>query len=185
MINTIFYYLFCCSVIFFYGVGLNKSIELSYNYTFSPLKFTKMLLIVVATSVLTYFLTTRYLVPNGLDELCPIIIIILYSLISIIVEGFIRLKSDKNSNEFIATFLFTLITVTESFSYLDCILIALSCVLAYIIFIPVLSLIIHHMDLNREKDEFKRILYIMLSIVILMIIMLFTNTTWLNKGVFQ
>ena len=80
---NIFYYVFFSSVVFIYGIGIERTSILCLKRRSIVLKMIKMLICVTSTTSLTYLISSKILVPQELGELFPFIAILIFLSISV------------------------------------------------------------------------------------------------------
>ena len=77
MFNSIFYYLFGCSVIFYYGIGLNRLLTLKKTYSSFLFNIIKSLIITLVPVTLSYIIMHFVLIPFKMVELFPFVTILI------------------------------------------------------------------------------------------------------------
>jgi Na+-translocating ferredoxin:NAD+ oxidoreductase RnfA subunit len=185
MMGLFFYYAFFSSVVFVYGIGLDRASLLSKKRRNLGLKIAKMILCVSSTSALSYLFVNGLLVPADLGELFPFAAVLIFAVISVFVEAIIRITTKISGAEFGASILFILLSLAESSSLAECVLISCFCTVSFFACIPVLFSISHRIELNENLKEHKKTGFILVSVAIISLITLCWNVSWLNKGVFS
>lgn len=184
MLSTILYYVFYCSIVLVYGIGIERAITLSKKQHDIMIKALKMMICVSSTSALSYMVVYWLLVPVDLAELYPFVVILFFLVISVFVEAIIRITAKISAVESGITLMFIFISLTESNSFGECVFISVLCVAAFFLIIPFAIAITRRNNLNGRKQEYEKNGFLLITIVIVMLILLSWNVTWLNKGVF-
>lgn len=185
MIFTFFYYTFICSAVLFYGIGLNRATLVTGVRDIAGL-LVKILLTVFSTSVLTWLFICYILNPLGLIELYPLIALLIFLVISIFFETIIRITSGKSLSEFSISYLIVILTLNESTSIFDVLLINACCVLSFVLVIPVLKVIkrknsyIGNISIHANSRTL-----MLISIALLIMSMAVFNVSWLTPGVIK
>lgn len=183
MISTILYYVFFSSIVFVYGIGIERSIVLSKKQHDIMLKALKMMICVSSTTALSYMVVCWLLVPVDLAELYPFVVILFFLAISVFVEAIIRITAKISAVESVITLMFIFIGLSESNSFGESVFISILCVFAFFMIIPFIIAITRRNELNGRKQEYEKNGFLLISIVIVMFILLSWNVTWLNRGV--
>lgn len=180
------YFLFT-SAVWMYGIGINRSnvySERPKNYFFYALK---ILVTVLITSVLTWLINVKLFIPVGLGDLYPFAAVLIFITISVTCEALVRFAglSKYSTSEYAVSILIVLLAVNESVSLVDCILVAVCCVLAFFCIVPILYSIRRRIYISHPGDEFKNSSLLLISISILIVMLLVWNVSWLNPGVLK
>lgn len=186
MIFTILYYVFFASAVMLYGIGMNRSIVLCDSIHRLLVPVVKTILSVLLTSVFTWVILKNLLTPLGLVELYPFVAVIIFVVISVFMELMIRISTKKVSSEFIVSFLIVLLTINESLNLFDVVIISLSCVVSFLILIPMLYSIKNRVDLVgnlRVHGNIRSLLLV--SLAVLVCALAAGNISWLNPGVMK
>lgn len=184
-LKTLLNYTLFSSIILFYGIGLNKSVEIGITKLASLIFYVKSLITIFSTSALTWLLTNYILLPIGLTELFPLLAVLLFICINIFVDSLIRLTSGLTAPEYAVSILIILISIFESTSFLNTLTICLSGILSILLMIP-LSITFKKRICNngRKLDEKYYSLFFFFIAVIIMVISVF-DSSWLQKGVIK
>ncbi len=185
MLQNLFYYLIYSSVVLVYGIGIERAGALSKKQNRLFIKAIKMLICVTSTTSLSYLFVKGLLVPAGYADLYPFFTILIFISISVFVETIIRITSKVSANEFGTSLLFIFISLSEGLSLADSVLISCICVLSLFATIPIIYSIHYRLDLNAFKKESDKTSYVLISLAIIMLILLFWNNTWLNMGAYK
>jgi Na+-translocating ferredoxin:NAD+ oxidoreductase RnfA subunit len=180
ILNSIFYYIFCCSGILIYGIGLKKLIITSKTWKSHWMNYLESSIVCALSSVGSWLVVVYILAPVQLIELTPMTCILIHLLISLVVS-FIFSKCERISLLDISiSFPCVLLAVTESVSILQCLCIVLSCCTAYYLMIPIIFAIRERIKTSHPLKEFKTGALIFISIAIIMCAFFAINISWIN-----
>jgi electron transport complex protein RnfA len=185
MVNIILYYLFYCSAVLIYGIGLNRATVLSRSLD-RTLFFLliKNLITILCSTVLTWVIIVELLSPAGLIELYPLAALLVFMAVSVFVEILIRITTGYRTSEFAVSYLVILLALSESTGIISAVVAASSCILSFIIILPVLSALRNRIECARPRnDKMKKKSLIMLSMAVIIISLAVWNVSWLNQGV--
>ncbi len=184
-LKTLLNYTLFSSILLFYGIGLNKTVEIGITKFSSIIFYIKSIITIFSTSSLTWLLTYYILMPINLVELFPLICILLFICINIFVDSLIRLTSGITAPEYIVSLLIILISIFESTSFLNTIAICLSGLLAILTMVPLAITFKKRICNNgRKLDERYYSLFFFFLAVIIIAISVF-DSSWLQKGVIK
>ncbi|MCR5188620.1 MAG: hypothetical protein K6C97_06755 [Treponema sp.] len=184
-VNTLLNYTLFSSILLFYGIGLNKTVEIGITKVSSLIFYVKSLITIFSTASITWLLTNYILTPINLIELFPLLCILLFICINIFVDSLIRLTSGITAPEYVVSLLIILISIFESTSFLNTTIICLSGLIAIIIMLP-LGITFKKRICNngRKLDERYYSLFFFFLAIIIIVISVF-DTIWLQKGVIK
>ena len=185
MISTLCHYFIYSSIILVYGIGINKATVLSEKPENIFIEGIKMLLSVVSSASLAYLVDLYLLLPVGLNDIYPFAAVLIYSIISVIIESFVRITARRNAAGFGVSVLCILLSVSESTTLSECVLIACYCVLSFYILVPILYAIRKRIEISRPLEELENSSLLYISISIIMLILVAWNVSWLNPGVLK
>ena len=178
--DSIIYYIFCCSGVLIYGIGLKKLIITSKTWKSHWMNYLESSLVCSLSSTVSWLVCVYVLGPVNLIELTPMSTIIIHLLFSLIIS-FTFSKCEKISLLDISiSFPCVLLAVTESISILQCLCIVLSCCTAYYFMIPIIFAIRERIKTSHPLKEFRTGSLIFISIAIIMCAFFATNISWLN-----
>lgn len=182
LLSTFFYYVCFSSVILIYGIGINKTIELDLSKAKNFIYIAKIIFSIVLTSTLSWLITIGILVPLKIVEIYPLICFLVFVCVNVFLEALIRLTTGNSTSEFIFSYLVILISVGESTSILNTLIICFSCLVAFALIIPfVYSFKIRNNNTDLEKYFCKFFLYIALLIFAITV----WDVMWFNPEVIQ
>ena len=185
MLSTFFYYFIYTSVILVYGIGINKATILSEKPSEIFVEGLKMFLSVVSSAVLTYLITVSLLHRLGLMELYPFVSVLIYIIISIFIETFVRITANRNASNFGVPVLCIILAVGESSTLTECVLISCYSILSFYILVPVLFAIRKRIEISHPAKNMENSSLLYISLAIILIILVAWNVSWLNPGVFN
>ena len=173
---------FILTTVFFYGIGINRAIILSQEKNGIILLYIKSLLASVSTVALSYFFIQILLVPIGLQELYPVICILIFTTIFVFFEVIVHLTSQTNVAELSISFFCCLLAISESISLLESVLFVLCCITSFYLLIPFLKVILNKNKTANPVSSMKNSL-IIISLALLMCVLLVIDVSWLNGGI--
>ncbi|MEE1165787.1 MAG: hypothetical protein UHP28_01355 [Treponema sp.] len=186
MIYTILYYVLFASAVMLYGIGMNRAIVLCDSIHRLLIPVIKTVLSVLLSSIFTWIILKHLLTPLGIIELYPFVAVIIFVVVSVFLELMIRISTKKVSSEFIVSFLIVILTINESLNLFDVIIISLSCIVSFLILIPLLYSIKKRVDLVgnlRVHGNIRSLLLV--SLAVLVCALAAGNISWLNPGVIK
>ena len=175
------YYTFICSSVLFYGIGINRSIQIttvSLRINFKVVL--KSLISILVTTLLSYLIIQYLLVPIRLAELFPLISLLIFLCINTFIEALVRITTKVSTSEFCISWLVIILSIYECSSLVEAILICTCCMLCFMIMLPLVfcfQKLIYLMP--NEKRESKQILVI-LSISVILLLFSVCDITWFS-----
>lgn len=183
-IRTFFYYVCFASSVLIYGIGINKTAEINSLHDKDIIYFLKIILTIFVSSILSWVVADKLLVPLKLAELYPFTSLMVYISISLVFELITRYLTKKSSTEFILSYLTVVLSVSESTSLINTILICFSTMIGMLIFIPfVYSFRKRNLKNIEQPEVYMSILFVFIAIIILMISS--WDFMWINPEVFN
>src|SRR5574344_788408 len=185
MINMIMYYMFYCSAVLFYGIGLNRTTVLSRSMDRKlVLQIIKCMIAVLCSAALTWLIIMQILVPAELVELYPVIALLIFISITVFLEIIIRITAGVTTSEFSVSYLIILLALSESTGIADALIIAASSMASFILILPVLYALRQRIEIARPRnDKIKKKSFVMLTMAVIIICLAAWNVSWLNRGV--
>ena len=184
-LNTFLYYTLFSSIILFYGIGLSKTVEIGITKFSSLIFYIKVIISIISTTLLTWVVTQFILVPLNLVELFPLIAILFFICINIFVDSLIRLTAGMTGPEYIISLFIILISIFESSTILNTLVICLSSFTSFLIMIPVAIIFKKRVCTNGQKLDEKYYSLFFFFLAILMIVISVFDYNWLQKGVIK
>lgn len=172
---------FLASAVCLYGVGINRAVVLSSGRRGTVLSLVKSLLVSAATVSLTFLLTRSLLVPAGLQELFPMLCVLVFCLIAVFFEGIIRLTAKTSAAELSVSFLSSLLAVNESVSLAESVLFSISCLLSFYLLVPVLHAVRRRNEAAVPVSVMRNSL-VLFSLAALILCLLVFDVSWLTGG---
>ena len=165
-----FYYVFFASVVFVYGIGMNRAFMISEH----PRKLfngaLKMFISVSSSTAISYRVASRVLLPVHLTEIYPLVAVLIFSAISIFIESVVRITTKKSASEYTVSILSVLLGINEGATILEAVLVSCFCICAFLISIFVLYMI-------RKKFS-NKVGLVLISISIILLTLHFVNVSW-------
>lgn len=180
MINTILFYLFSSSALLFYGIGANRTLINSESFSSRFVSFIKCLIVAAGTSSLSFILNKVLLIPMGMVELYPFIAIVLFIIISLIVEILSSIGVRSTVSEFSVPFLSVLIALNEGITYAETVVISLIGVVVFYFMNIILWCLRGRIEVHYPDAGLKTISILMLSFAVIVIAVYGYNVSWLN-----
>ncbi|MCQ2572720.1 MAG: hypothetical protein MJ182_02365 [Treponema sp.] len=180
-LHNFIYYAFFCSSVLFFGIGLNRSIQIttvSLRINFKVIL--KSLISIVVTTILSFLIIQYLLIPIKMAELFPLISLLIFLCINTFIEALVRITAKISTSEFSISWLIIILSLYESSTLLEAMLISASCMLSFQIMLPIVYCFQKLIYLKPfEKVERKQIL-IILSIAVLILVFSVCDITWLS-----
>jgi hypothetical protein len=184
-INTFLYYTLFSSIVLFYGIGLNQFTVVGEDKANQIIFLLKAVLSIYSTAILTYLIVAFILVPLELVEIFPVICLLIFVAFNSFAEGLVRLTTGTDTTEFVISFLIVLISIFQSNSILETLVICISCICGIFILLPFI-----HVFRNRLMsfgqayfEKYLCIFFIFLSILLILISVF--DVSWLNGGMIK
>lgn len=183
MINSVFYYIFACSIILYYGVGMNRLLILKKDYVSFFKSILKAYLITGCTVSISYFAIRFALAPLSLTELYPYISAFSFLLISIPLHMFIRTGTADLAEDYAVPFLTILISLNEGESFFSALIISASCITAFYLFLLIIFAFRRRFKLYTTEEGLKPYALLLISIAVVIIALFCWNVSWLSIGI--
>lgn len=183
--KMLLYYTIFSSAVLIYGVGLSRFVELPVTKFRSFLFYLKAMVSIIATSLLSWIVTKNIFMPLGILELFPFIAFLIFIGLNAFLEALIRITTGTSTVEFSVSFIIIILSIIESTSILDCLMICVSCFLSFVTVVPLCMVFKKRFCSNGTKisDSFFCVFLIFLSCIILLLSI--WDIGWLNKGVLK
>lgn len=184
-INTLLYYTLFASVVLIYGIGINRIAEIGISKFYDLIYYIKAACSILITSVLSWLVNNYILVPLKLIEISPLICILIFICISTFFEAIVRITTGNSVSEFVVSFLIILLSISESTSLINTIIICLSSFLSMIILIPFSITFKKRVCSNGQFLDEKYYSLFFIFLALLIIIISTCDIGWLNSEVIQ
>lgn len=181
-LSTFLYYIFFASVVLNYCIGTTQVNEYLLFKKVTFLYSFKIILNIVITSLVSWVIVSKILVPLKLVELYPLVALFVYLSIAILMESIIRLTTNSSTSEFIFSYLVVLLAISESVSSINTLIIALSCFIGLLVLYPFIYAFKLRILTTEDQTE-KFISRFMIFIAILFLVLTVWDVMWLNPGV--
>ncbi|MBQ5998357.1 MAG: hypothetical protein IJL70_02670 [Treponema sp.] len=182
MFNSIFYYLFGCSVIFYYGIGLNRLLTLKKTYSSFLFNIIKSLIITLVPVTLSYFVMHFVLIPLKMVELFPFVTILILISVAIPVHMMIRTGTPDLTEDYALPFLSVILSLNEQTSLINGLVICICCISAFYLFLILIFAFRRRYRLYTSEDGFKPYTLLLISIAVVIIAFFGVNNSWLLHG---
>ena len=181
-LSTFLYYSFFASVILFSGIGTNKILNLDLNRLKSFTYCIKIIISIMLSTVVGWFITKGILGPLKIAELFPLVSFLVYICIDSFLEALIRITTGKSAAEFIFSYLVIILAISEGFSVVNILVITTSCLASFIGFVPFIMAF-----KKRNSDTKTDIMFCRLFLYLALLILALSvwDIAWLNPEVFQ
>lgn len=181
-LSTTLYYILFASVILIYGIGTNNVIELNTDKAKNLTFCSKVFISILLSSMLSWLVTKGILIPLKLSELFPLVSFLIFICINAFLEALVRLTSNKSATEFVFSYLVIILSVSESTSFLNTMIISLSCMLSVVLLLPFIAAFKRSNYKSGNETYFCR-LFLYIAIIILIISVF--DVLWFNPGVIK
>ncbi len=183
--KMLLYYSIFASAVLIYGIGLSRMVELPVTKLRNPLFYVKAMVSILSTSVLSCIVTRNILMPLGIIELFPFIAFLIFIGINAFLESLVRITTGTSTVEFSVSFIIVILSILESASILDSLMICFSCFLSLLTITPLCLIFKKRFCSNGTKlsDSFFSVFLIFLGCIILLLSI--WDIGWLNKGVLK
>jgi len=184
IVSTFLYYVIFSSSVLFYGIGLNQTVEIGHAKVEKFTSLLKVFISIYASSILSYLVTSKILVKLELVEIFPIVCLLIFVSINGFLEALIRIITGLSATEFIISWLVVVLSVSESTSFINSIIICTSCLLSFMIIAPIVYSFRRRVYIeNRLKERHYSLIMFFLCVLILLISAF--DIGWLNPGVIE
>ena len=181
-LDSFLYYTVFASAVLIYGIGINKTVDIGIT-KFEDFSFYVKSVVVIALSSIASWLMTHYiLVTVNLIELYPIVTFIVFACISSLAGEIISLKKNTSGSEFAVSFLITLLSVSESTSLLDTIVIFFSCIFTLVLLIPICITFKKRVSSDGRSLDENYYSFFFIFMAIILISMTVWDVVWFNLG---
>lgn len=181
-LNTFLYYVCFASVVLIYGIGANKVFELNLSRLKNITYCIKIILSIMISAMISWFVTKGILVPLKMTELYPLVSFLIYICLNTFLEALIRLTTNKSATEFVFSYLVIILSIAESTSFVNTIIITFSCLCSFLLTIPFITAFKQrNNDVPHEKYFCRLFLYIAILILIISV----WDIMWINPEVIQ
>ncbi len=180
MTSSILYYILYSSVFLVYGMGLNRLITLTESFGSLMLTCFKTLITAICTVSLSFLLIRYLLMPVGLVELYPFIVVCIYVCISIVIEVFASIGVNDSVSELTIPLVSIILAVNESNGLAHILVVVSACIIAFY----VLELMIYSVRVRVESFAARSgvgiYTLLLASLAVIVIALCSWNISWLT-----
>lgn len=181
----LFYYLFCSSAVFLYGIGLKQSLmrsnSLSYFNTASIKTFLTIFISLPIVWSVSFFFVKR-----GFAELFPLILVLVVLLISKLLASISSLlKGGTVSTEILLPCTIMVLSINESMNLIEAYTISLGVFLSVFLMIPILYAIKKRLANSMPPKDFKYCAVAFFSAALIFFAFFAYHFSWFNQEFFK
>lgn len=184
-LDTFVFYTLFSSAVLFYGIGINKISDFDSDLRNNISRLIKMILTIMLTSLLSWGVIKIVLIPLKLVELYPLIALLIFICVNVLFEVIVRLVSGKVSSEFIISYLIVLLSISESISLLNSMIICAGCFVSFLLLWPFVTTFRNKLRSNGNSLNASYYSLLFLFLALLIIIISVFDVSWLNAGVIE
>lgn len=183
LVDTLFFYIIFSSAALIYGVGILPVLETSVSQGKLFLRALKMYCVVVATVALTFLMKRFLLAPLELDDLYPLVALLIFVTFAVFFEIIVQLTARKTCAEFALPYLAIILALDEGNGLVGSIMTSIATLTSYYALIPVLRTLGGRIALFRNTDSYGQKIGFLLCMFILMLALYSLDSSWLNFAV--
>lgn len=180
--ELLFYYVFCASAVFAYGVGLKQAVMKSSSLRYFCIIGVKTVFTVFASLVPVWFLTQGVLVHYGVAELFPIVLIVVVLLFSGLIDLAFHAVLHQVSTGILLPTMILFLAVNESTSFSECLIVSAAITFSIFAFMPFLYAIRKRLATTTPPRDFKISSVVFFSSALLFLALFACNMSWLTQG---
>ena len=180
MLSIIVYYLLSSSAVLFYGIGLNKSISHSDDFSTALLVCFKSLFSAGSTTAIGYLLINWLLVPVHLTEIYPFIATLLFILFSTLTEIFIGIGIRQSPLDFSIPLLSVFLALNEGLSISSAVLIACMCIISFYCVVLMFHCVRQRISFYTVEGGLKTYCVLLICLAFIMVAICGFNISWFN-----
>ena len=183
--DTFAFYTLFCSAVLIYGVGINKIADFQNGAKQNITFFTKIVLSIFITTIISWGVISTVLVPLKLIELYPVVSLLIFVCINVFLEVIVRITIGRETSEFVVSYMIVIIALSESSTLINTILICISCFLSFILLWPFVTTFKNKLKSNGQRISETYYSFFFFFLAILILIISVFDVSWLNSGVIQ
>ena len=180
MLSTIWIYLFPASAVLVYGIGAQRLLGINDNLSQNVVSLFKSLFVSLSTCALSFLCIKYFLIPVDLAEFFPFLTVILFILISFIVEIFVSIGVKENSSEVAVPFLSVLLSLSEGIYISDVLTICTCSILGFYFFTCLIFCLRVRIDVHMPDAGLKTYSVLLLSLAVIFNAVYGCNASWLK-----
>jgi len=184
-LETFLYYTFFASAVLFYGIGISRVGEFGIIKIPNIFFFIKNIASIYICAILSWIITSKILLPLRITEIFPLIVFLILVSVSTFFECLGRLTTNKLSTEFIISYIIVFLSIAESSSWVNTLVICTGIICSIGILSPFIITLRQRLCNNGQKvnQKFYSIFFIFLAVVLLIFSVF--DISWLNPGVLR
>lgn len=182
MLILIFYYIFAASLVLFYGAGINRLLPTKKTYLYIAKAISKNLLVTETTASLSYLVIKFILFPLNLYELYSFVAVIIFLPVAFGISIVMSADSNDITEDFVVPLLITFVALNEGVNILEILIIVLSCVASFYIFVLTVWAFHKRFSLYSSNTGIKSYCLILFSIAVVIVCLCSVNASWLAIG---
>ncbi|MBO4439413.1 MAG: hypothetical protein J5798_08690 [Spirochaetaceae bacterium] len=183
-LSLLFYYLFCSSAVFVYGIGLKQALMKSSTIHYFGTTAIKTFLTILFSLPVVWGLS-MFFVKRGFAELYPLILIITVILISKIIDSVTYLLKGSVSAGILLPSSIMLLAVNESITLLEAYTIAAGIFLSVFLLLPLLYAIRKRLNNSMPPKDFKYYAVAFFSAAFIFFAFFAYHFSWFNQEFFK
>jgi hypothetical protein len=165
-----------------YGIGFERLLLRPENSSIFFLTFFKSELTALGTVLLVFVMSKTFLIPSMMGELMPVVAVLIFILLSVLLEAIITVITKQSASEFIAPFLCVVLALCESGDLLDALAIVFFAVSSYYFFIQLLYTIKKRLEFSSPRPPFTEDALLLVSTAVIMLVLFSFGSSWLLTG---
>ncbi len=183
-LSLLFYYLFCSSAVFIYGIGLKQSMMRSNSlHYFCTASIKTLLTIVISLPVV--WAVSMFFVKRGFAEVFPIILVFVVLFVSKIIDGITSLLKGTVSAGVLLPCAIMFLAINESMNLIEAFSIALGTYLSVFLLMPLLYAIRKRLLNSMPPRDFKYYAVAFFSAAMLFFAFFAYHCSWFNQEAFR
>ncbi|MBR0032651.1 MAG: hypothetical protein IJP61_10255 [Treponema sp.] len=180
MIGLIFYYIASASAILFYGIGINRTVSLHEDYSSLRISFFKGLMTAASTTAVSYIVNSWLFSPTGLEEVFPVIVILIYIIFLLFVEIFVGIGIRPAGTEFAIPLLSVILGINEGITIGHAVVITCCCLCSFYIMLAIFHSVVERVKFYRNEQSMYIFCMLLLSLAAIILALCGWNASWIN-----
>lgn len=181
-VSLIFLYIFSCSTVLIYGIGLEKAYQDSRSPRLLLSRIPPLTVELLIAVPIARGLTVLLLVPNGLGSITPMAVFFVCSLTLLVLSTIAPAPRNLETGERIFFFGTVYLSISEGITFLGSVSIALASLGAFLAVSILLIAIRARFASSRISEDWKGIPIILVSLGLLFIILNAADALWWLQG---
>ena len=180
MIGLIFYYIASASAMLFYGIGINRTISLHEDYSALKLSFFKGLTTSSSTCAVSYLVISWLFSETGLEELFPVVVIMIYIIFLLFVEIFVGIGIRPAGAEFAIPLLAVFLGINEGVSIGHAVVITCCSICSFYIMLAIFHSVVERVKIYRNEQSLYIFCMLLISLAAIILALCGWNESWVN-----